>query len=48
VLLGWWLFETRPPASTWAGAAVIVASGLYTVYREHRLGRDQPKDATSL
>ncbi len=48
VLLGWWLFETRPPATTWAGAAVIIASGLYTVYREHRLGRDKPKVATSI
>jgi len=41
VLLGWWLFESHPPATTWAGAAVIVASGLYTVYREHRLGREK-------
>jgi drug/metabolite transporter (DMT)-like permease len=46
VLLGWWLFETHPPATTWVGAAVIIASGLYTVYREHRLGRDKPKVAT--
>ena len=41
VLIGWLLFDTRPAASTWAGAAVIVASGLYTVYREHRLGRER-------
>ncbi len=41
VLLGWALWGTRPPASTWAGAAVIVASGLYTLYREHKLGRDK-------
>jgi drug/metabolite transporter (DMT)-like permease len=40
VLLGWALWDTHPPASTWAGAAVIVASGLYTIYREHKLGRD--------
>ncbi len=43
VLLGWLIWETRPPASTWAGAAVIIAGGLYTVYREHRLGRDRPR-----
>ena len=43
VLLGWLIWDTRPPASTWAGAAVIIASGLYTVYREHRLGRDRPR-----
>jgi len=43
VLLGWALWGTHPPASTWAGAAVIVASGLYTLYREHKLGRDRPR-----
>ena len=45
VLLGWALFDTHPAASTWAGAAVIVASGLYTVFREHKLGRDKPRPA---
>ena len=48
VLLGWAIWETRPPASTWAGAAVIVASGLVTVWREHKLGRDTPRVATPL
>jgi drug/metabolite transporter (DMT)-like permease len=43
VLLGWFLFVTHPPATTWAGAAVIIASGLYTLYREHRLGRDRTR-----
>ena len=41
VLLGWFLFASQPPATTWAGAAVIIASGLYTVYREHKLGREK-------
>ncbi|MBV9884460.1 MAG: DMT family transporter [Sphingomonadaceae bacterium] len=45
VLLGWALFGTHPAASTWAGAAVIVGSGLYTVFREHKLGRDKPRPA---
>ena len=48
VLLGWWIFENHPPATTWAGAIVIIASGLYTVYREHRLGRDKPRAAPPL
>jgi drug/metabolite transporter (DMT)-like permease len=48
VLLGWWLFGNHAPATTWAGAAVIIASGLYTVYREHRLGRDKPRVAPPL
>jgi len=43
VLLGWWLWDTHPPPSTWIGAAVIVASGLYTLYREHKLGREKPR-----
>jgi drug/metabolite transporter (DMT)-like permease len=38
-------FEQSPPATTWAGALVIIASGLYTVYREHRLGREKPGTA---
>nr|WP_295373850.1 DMT family transporter [uncultured Sphingosinicella sp.] len=45
VLLGWFIFANQPPATTWAGAAVIIASGLYTLYREHKLGRDKPRAA---
>jgi len=41
VLLGWAIWDTRPSATTWAGAAVIVASGLYTLYRERKLGREK-------
>jgi len=41
VLLGWAIWDAQPPATTWAGAAVIVASGLYTLYREHKLGREK-------
>ena len=48
VLLGWLLWETQPPASTWAGAAVIIASGLYTIYREHRVGREKKRAAAPL
>ncbi|HEY0113675.1 MAG TPA: DMT family transporter [Allosphingosinicella sp.] len=48
VLLGWVIFGDRPPGSTWIGAAVIILSGLYTLYREHRLGRDKPREAPPL
>jgi drug/metabolite transporter (DMT)-like permease len=48
VLLGWLIFASHPPATTWAGAAVIIASGLYTLYREHRLGRDKAREAPAL
>jgi drug/metabolite transporter (DMT)-like permease len=45
VLLGWLVFADRPPATTWIGAGVISASGLYTVYREHKLGRERAREA---
>ncbi len=48
VWFGWLIWDTQPPASTWAGAAVIIASGLYTLYREHRLGRDKARAAPPL
>ncbi|HEX3065679.1 MAG TPA: DMT family transporter, partial [Dongiaceae bacterium] len=35
--LGWMFFGNFPDWLTWVGAAVIVASGLYITYREHRL-----------
>ncbi len=36
-LYGWLLFGSLPGATTWIGATIIIASGLYIVYREHRL-----------
>jgi drug/metabolite transporter (DMT)-like permease len=48
VLLGWMIFGTQPPGSTLAGAAIIIASGLYTLYREHRLGREKAAVAEAL
>jgi len=44
VLLGALIFGNAPPGTTWFGAIVIVASGLYTLYREHRLGRDKVRE----
>ena len=43
VLLGWLIWNTHPEVSSWVGAAIIVASGLFTVWREHRLGRDKAR-----
>ena len=40
ILLGWLLFATLPDALTWCGAGLIVASGLFTLWREARLRRD--------
>ncbi len=39
-LYGWALFGVLPDGATWAGAPVIIASGLYIVWREHRLRRE--------
>lgn len=36
VLYGWLLFGALPGATTWIGAPIIIASGLYILYREHR------------
>lgn len=38
-LYGWALLGVLPGGATWAGAPIIVASGLYIVWREHRLSR---------
>jgi len=48
VLLGWLIFGNAPPSSTWAGAAIIIVSGLYTLYREHKLGREKPRETPPL
>jgi drug/metabolite transporter (DMT)-like permease len=37
--LGYLIFGNFPDALTWAGAAIIIASGLYIAVREHRLRR---------
>jgi drug/metabolite transporter (DMT)-like permease len=48
VLLGWIVFAQPPLATTWLGAAIVVASGLYTLWREQRLGRAAVKEPTPL
>lgn len=41
VLFGWWLLASSPTMNTLAGGALIAASGLYTVWREHVRRRDR-------
>jgi drug/metabolite transporter (DMT)-like permease len=36
-IFGYLLWGTSPGRATWTGASLIVAGGLYTIYREHRL-----------
>lgn len=40
-LIGWLVFATLPSPALWLGAPLIIASGLYIVFREHRLQRDR-------
>jgi drug/metabolite transporter (DMT)-like permease len=40
-LIGWLVFAALPSAALWLGAPLIIASGLYIVYREHRLQREK-------
>jgi drug/metabolite transporter (DMT)-like permease len=37
VLYGWFIFGTLPSASTWLGLPLIILSGAYIAWREHRL-----------
>ncbi len=39
VLYGWWFWSYLPDSRTWIGAAVIIASGLFVLFREHQLSR---------
>ena len=47
-LFGWALFGVLPTAATWAGAPLIAASGLYIVWREHRLRRGIARSAPAV
>lgn len=35
--LGWWVFKDWPDTLTWSGIAIIVASGMYVLFRENQL-----------
>ncbi len=41
VLYGWLVWGHLPATTTWLGAGIITASGLFILYREHRLRRRQ-------
>lgn len=46
VLFGWLIWDHGVSSATWTGAAVIIGSGLYTVWREQRL-RIRPSDSAT-
>jgi S-adenosylmethionine uptake transporter len=38
-ILGWWVFGDLPDALKWLGIAIIIASGLYVIWRERQLNK---------
>ena len=47
IACGWWFFGTLPADTTWIGAPLIVASGLFIAWREHRRHIDRPKEVAA-
>jgi len=47
IVCGWWFFGTLPAETTWIGAPLIIASGLFIAWREHRLHIERMKDITA-
>ena len=44
IVCGWWFFGTLPAETTWLGAPIIVARGLFIAWREHRRAIDRAKE----
>lgn len=47
IALGWYIFGTVPAETTWIGAPIIIFSGLFIAWREHRRQVQRPKDITA-
>src|SRR3546814_779873 len=47
IACGWFFFATFPAEATWIGAPLIVASGLFIAWREHRLHIERQKDSAA-
>jgi drug/metabolite transporter (DMT)-like permease len=43
-LAGWLIWSQLPAPATWIGGAIIIGSGLYIAWREHRLQIERAKD----
>ncbi|MFD1696591.1 DMT family transporter [Roseibium aestuarii] len=44
ILFGWFLFAEVPVAEVVIGALVVIAAGIFVIYREHRLGLDRTRN----
>jgi len=47
IAFGWYFFGTFPADTTWVGAPLIIVSGLFIAWREHRLHIERQKDITA-
>lgn len=47
-VLGFFIFGTFPDAYTWIGAAIIVSSGLFIIWREYHLSRTRRQERAAL
>jgi drug/metabolite transporter (DMT)-like permease len=45
VILGYLVFDHVPNELTMAGAAIVISSGLYLLYRERRVGKSTTSEA---
>ena len=41
LLLGWFVFGELPGAAILVGGSIVVASGLFVIWREHALGLER-------
>jgi drug/metabolite transporter (DMT)-like permease len=44
IIIGWVVFSEVPVPEVVIGAAIVMAAGVFVIYREHRLGLDRTKD----
>lgn len=44
IVLGFWIFGDVPGWTTLIGAAIVIASGLFVIWREHALGLERKKE----
>ncbi|QDG76762.1 DMT family transporter [Labrenzia sp. PHM005] len=44
ILIGWLVFAEEPVLEVIMGAVIVIAAGIFVIYREHKLGLDRTKD----
>jgi len=44
ILVGWVVFAEVPVLEVVLGAAIVIAAGIFVIYREHKLGLDRTRD----